>query len=145
MTSVDLLRRQHGELRALLQRVRDSDGRDLEIERDAFGEAVRMHWRVEEAHLHPLLVRFEYPELHRTIALHRGLRQAVRDHAPVEVLAARLEQHIADEQSGVLPFVAERVPLEVSEAAAYAMRETIAEIENENWIGTAHAWTAVLH
>jgi hemerythrin-like domain-containing protein len=152
MTSVDLLRRQHAELRTLLHRVRESDARRLEIEFDAFCEAVRTHWRVEEEHLYPLLARFEYPELYRSIEVHRALRHVAHDltglgsagphfHSALKVLGAQLEQHISDEESLVLPFVAERVPRDEDDEAAHGMRETIAEIENENWIGSEHAWT----
>jgi hemerythrin-like domain-containing protein len=152
MTPVDLLRRQHAELRTLLSRVRECDAQDLELEFDAFCEAVRVHWRIEEAHLYPLLERFAYPELYRSIEVHRALRHVVQDltglcsagshfHSAVKVLGAQLEQHISDEESLVLPFVSERVPRDVSEETGYAMLETMAEIENENWIGSEHAWT----
>ncbi|MCU1279991.1 MAG: hemerythrin protein [bacterium] len=147
-----LLRDQHAEMRRLLAEVRSASAQQLDIEFEAMADAIHVHWTIESRHLYPLLERIGYPDIYHSIEAHRTLCHVVADlrglcaHGPhflsaLKVLAAQLEQHIVDEERRLLPFLKEHVAEDELEAAAREMLETVAEIENENWIGTPSAWT----
>jgi hemerythrin-like domain-containing protein len=147
-----LLRRQHAEIRGLLVEVRNAPAHHLEIAFEAFAEAVDTHWAVESRHLYPLLERIGYPDQYRSIEAHRALCHVVHDlrglcqdgpHflSALKVLSAQLEQYIVDEERMLLPYIEEHVDAAELDEIAEEMMATIAEIENENWIGAPSAWT----
>ncbi len=150
MTVDDLLRQQHVEMRRLLAELRDADHERVAIDLDALDDAVKLHWTLEARHLHPLLGELGYPDSRRAIKAQRALRNVVADvrelwaagapfHCALEELSAALEEHIADEERTVLPFLAAHAPPDRLDAATNEMLATIAEIENENWLGALPA------
>ncbi|MDB4970184.1 MAG: Hemerythrin [Myxococcales bacterium] len=155
MTVDRLLRGQHSEMRGLLLRVRGCSGEQLTIHFEALADAIHAHWSVESRHLYPLLERLRYPDMYRSIEAHKTLCHVVDDlrglcedgphfFSALKVLAAQLEQHIVDEERILLPYLAQRASDAQKDELARQMLETVAEIENENWIGTPAAWTSHL-
>lgn len=151
MTVEELLRRQHVEMRERLLEVRHAPHDRVRVAFEALADAVELHSTLEERHLHPLLQVLGHPDIDRSIEAHRALRHVVREFygrcdagaqflSALEVLAAQLEQHIVGEERTVLPYLARALSDEREEAVAHAMLETIAEIENESWLGAPDAW-----
>jgi len=62
------------------------------------------------------------------------------DDDTLTVLAAHIEQHIVDEERTVLPFVEQALDAGELQTVGERMSETIAEMENEDWLGSAEAW-----
>jgi hypothetical protein len=146
-----LLRQQHVALRLMLQELRGTHADRRVIVFEMLSDAVLHHWAVEEHHLYPLLEGRGYDNLHRSIELHRDLCHVVCDlrglcndgphfFSALKVLGAHIEQHIIDEEQCVLPFVARTVDPAESRAVGERMAETLAEIENDDWLGSPDAW-----
>src|SRR3954467_7444778 len=68
-----LLRRQHAELRAMLDEVRRCTTERRKIAFEMLNDAVMHHWAVEERHLYPVLEARGYPDTYRSIEEHRAL------------------------------------------------------------------------
>lgn len=145
-----LLHRQHAELRAVLDVVRRSTDERREIAFEMLNDAVVHHWAAEERHLYPTLERLGYNDLYHSLELHRALCHVVRDlrglcgdgphfFSALKVLAAHIEQHITDEQTTLLPFLCMRLGEREQRLLAESMAETIAEMENADWLGSPAA------
>lgn len=118
---------------------------------EMLNDAIVHHWAVEERHLYPILEKRGYRNLYSSIELHRSLCHIARDlgglcddgphfFSALKVLAAHIEQHIVDEEGTVLPFVEQALDEHERRAIGARMQETIAELENEDWLGTPEAW-----
>lgn len=138
----------------MLQEVRSSGAERRAIAFDMLNDAIVHHWAVEEQHLYPLLEKRGYGDLYSSLELHRALCHIASDlgrlcddgphfFSALKVLAAHVEQHIVDEERTVLPFVARALDEEEQESLGERMRETLAELENEDWLGTPQAWRSV--
>jgi hemerythrin len=125
------------------------DRRDIVFE--MLNDVVVQHWAVEQRHLYPWLERLGYDhlqhsrELHRALchgvaALRRVLHDARQRASMLNVVATYVEQHIADDQRAVLPFLAERIDRSTAHAIGEEMAGTVAEMENEDWLGTDLTW-----
>jgi hypothetical protein len=146
-----LLRQQHAEVRAMLDEVRRSSAHRRAIAFEMLNDSVMHHWAVEERHLYPVLEGRGYADLYSSLELHRALCHVVHDlrglcddgrhfMSALQVLATHIEQHIVDEERGILPFVDRTLDDAECAALGQRMAETLAEIENEDWLGTATAW-----
>jgi len=138
-------------MRRLLAEVRRARADRLEPAFEVLADAVEVDWNIGSRHLHPLLQRLGYPDLHRAIEVHRALCHIVDDlrnlcqwgpqfASALNVLSARLEQHIVDTERMVSPFLARHLVPDHQELVAGEMLETIAELDGEDWLGGAPAW-----
>jgi hemerythrin len=146
-----LLDQQHAELRAMLREVRASTAERRAVAFEMLNDAIVHHWAVEERHLYPILEQRGYRDLYSSLELHRSLCHISQDlrrlcddgphfFSALKVLAAHIEQHIVDEERTVLPFVEQALDAGEQRAIGERMQETIAEMENEDWLGTPEAW-----
>src|SRR4051812_35698248 len=149
-----LLERQHSALRAMLDEVRRSQAERRAIAFEMLNDAVMHHWAVEERHLYPFLDRLGYKDLYSSLEQHRALCHIVADlrglcedgphfFSALKVLAAHVEQHIIDEQRTLLPFLTAHIDDATATRLGDEMAETLAELENEDWLGTPEAWRTV--
>jgi len=138
----------HARLRRLLAAVRSARAHALEPAFEALADAVEIDWVLASRHLHPLLERLGYPELHRAVEVQRALCHVVDDlrnvcepgpqlSSALAALAARLEQHVVDTERMMLPFVAAHVAAAERERVGLAMLDTVAELESEEWLAVA--------
>ena len=132
----------------MLHEVRASAAERRAIAFEMLNDAVMHHWAVEERHLYPVLRERGYRDLYSSLELHRSLCHVVGDlrglcddgpHflSALKVLAAHIEQHIVDEQRTVLPFIEQALDAGERDAVGERMCETIAEMENDDWLGVA--------
>jgi hemerythrin len=146
-----VLHEQHQQMRRLLVEVRSARAAELEPVFEALTDAVEVDWILSSRHLHPLLQKSGYPDLYRTIEVHRALCHIVDDlrnlcewgpqfSSALNVLSARLEQHIVDTERMVMPFLARRLSPEQQELVGVEMLETLAELDGEDWLGGTPAW-----
>jgi hypothetical protein len=144
------LRRQHRELRAMLDEVRRSTEQRRLVAFEMLNDAVTHHWIAEERHLYPFLDRLDYRELYASIEQHRALCHIMADlrglcddgphfHSALKVLGAHVEQHILDEEHTLLPFLAEHAERCARQGLAEEMAATVAELENADWLGAPQA------
>jgi len=135
----------------MLQQVRASTADRRAIVFEMLNDAIVHHWVVEERHLYPILEERGYRDLYSSLELHRSLCHISRDlrglcddgphfFSALKVLAAHIEQHIVDEESTVLPFIEQALDAGEQQAVGQRMGETVAELENEDWLGTPEAW-----
>ena len=135
----------------MLREVRASSADRRAIAFEMLHDAIRHHWAVEERHLYPVLEERGYRDLYSSLELHRSLCHISRDlrrlcddgphfFSALKVLAAYIEQHIVDEERTVLPFVEQTLDAGEKQVIGERMSETVAEMENEDWLGTPEAW-----
>ncbi len=135
----------------MLDEVRRSSTARRRIAFEMLRDAVTHHWTVEERHLYPVLQSRAYADLYSSVEEHRALCHTIADlrglcddttHflSALKVLAAHVEQHIVDEERRVLPFIETALDEADRETLGERMSETLAEIENEDWLGAPEAW-----
>jgi hemerythrin-like domain-containing protein len=146
--AIDLLREQHRDIESLLTRLPtlppDEQRRELEIVADV----IDLHLRVEDRHLYPLVCELSLEEADDETGAEHGRIERVLDElrgtAPDEgrfgLLLQRLRDelgaHCRREDERLFPAVARALSGRVRRALGQTMMETIAERENEDWIGT---------
>jgi hypothetical protein len=150
MNATRLLRDQHRELRALAHTVEHVPSTERLVRLEILADALGTHWRLASQHLHPLFEPLGIRDLDGEVARLRRLTEATDEIVALEgiggrfseawrVLVERLERHIVDEETTVFPVLEARLSREALDTIGHEMRETIAEIENENWVGAPEA------
>jgi hypothetical protein len=141
-----ILRDHHECLRRLLAEVRSARTHELEPAFEALTDAVEIDWILAVRHLHPILERLAYPDLNRTIEVHRRLCHVVDElcnlcqagpqfSSALNVLAVRLEQHIVDTERMVVPFLTRWLACDRREKLGNAMLDSVDELHSEEWLG----------
>jgi hemerythrin len=126
--------------------VRRSSTARRSIAFEMLSDAVTHHWALEEQHLYPVLQALGYPDVYSSLEQHRALCHIVHDLrglcddttqflAALKVLAAHVEQHIVDEDRGVLRFLEAELDERDCKQLGERMAETLAEIENDDCSG----------
>jgi hypothetical protein len=152
MDVIELLRRQHDELRQRFDRleVADLDWRHHELE--VLTDAIALHLQLHERHLSPVLLPLGLDGQHHQAMPERHTISRVLDElaaggqamppAPlIELLRATVIGHCEREEQRLFPAILRRLG-QVKQELAQAIRETTAAIENDNWLGArgVRAW-----
>jgi hypothetical protein len=149
MDVIQLLQTQHLDMRERFDRV-ETSGVEMPRELELLTEAIALHIELDQRHLSPLMSQLgleeeRYEAAVEDQAIHRMLddlaRCAAEPIAPiqVELLRAAIIGHCAREERHLFPTVAARLSHAARQALAEAMLETMAELENERWLGADHA------
>ncbi|MDB4967004.1 MAG: Regulator of cell morphosis and signaling [Myxococcales bacterium] len=154
MDALELLRAQHSEIQQRLLRIRTQSAVERRRELDDLSDAVEMHLLVEERHLEPLLHELSFDAvalkvetarrlMARTVAELRAIDAAdPRFDATLSVLWAELARHHDENEGRLFPALAGSLSQPLLRALGQSMLETIAEAENDNWIGAAQPDTS---
>ena len=156
MDAIRLLERQHAEMRTLLREVEAAPESERSVELEILVDAIERHRMLEERHLYPALDAVGLAGLHRCREHHRLLGHSARHLAELKatdrpvasalkVLAAQLERHICDDEQHLFPVAKRALDGDERVRLGHEMAETIAEAENELWIGSPTAWTNHSH
>ena len=146
--AIDLLREQHRDIESLLRRLPTLPLGEQRRELEIVADVIELHLRVEGRHLYPLVcelsldddvgdeVAAEWLRIGRVLDELRALPpEHDRFTRVLERLRDELDAHCRREDERLFPAVARALSCGVRRALAQTMLETIAERENEDWIG----------
>jgi hypothetical protein len=153
MDVIELLQQQHDEIRERFDRVETADARRRAYELELLTDAIALHLELHERHLSPVLRALCLEAERREAAAERHTicrmldELATGTHGPpapplIELLRATIVGHCEREEQRLVVAIAERLSPSARQVLAQSMLETMAEIENENWVGASHvsAW-----
>jgi hypothetical protein len=147
MDALDILRMQHAEIQEHFDHLTgcEVDGRRRTLE--ILVDAIEMNLRVEDRHVYAVVEALESDaERSQAAEEHRGIRRAYADLIVLDPLDPRFlrilrvlydqwSAHRNREEGSLFRRIDELTDASVRAALGRSMLETIAEIENENWVG----------